>query len=77
MWRGVAQGNVIPGPPVDGKGCILSNVQLYVNVIIVRTWIEMIVSTSPCLWVGGCFLVFCMLFCSYRYCNYVCRYRWV
>ena len=52
----------IPGPPVDGEDCILSNVQLYANVIIVKTWIEMMVSTSPCGW-GGHFAFFLMYVC--------------
>ena len=43
-----------PAPRVRGECCILFNVQLDVHATIVRTWIEMIVSTSR--W--GCFLVF-------------------
>ena len=49
-------------PPVGGEGFVLANVQLYVNVIIARTWTEMIVSASLCGW---------GVFSSFSVCLYV------
>ena len=50
-----------PAPCVGGEGCVLSNVQLFVNITSVcKTWIKLIVSTSPCWWGGGFLFSVCI-----------------
>ena len=74
VWRmmcmdGLSHREIWSPAPVRGEGCILSNVQLYVNVIsnnLDWNWND---SFHP-LWVGVVFFV-CMYVCRYKACPFI------